>query len=64
MTDPNGNAAGYSYSNQDAYLAQITYPQTNGINHIESFGYDPDSGLAQTFLCRSALRLANVADGR
>ena len=49
MLDPNGNSTAYSYSdsytsgtppgNTNAYLTQVTMPQTNGVNHIENFSY-------------------------
>lgn len=59
MKDPKGNTTSYSYTDSysscgghapptspsDAYLTQITYPQTNGVNHIVSFCYDYTSGL-------------------
>jgi RHS repeat-associated protein len=58
MIDPAGNAAGgnaaqhtttYSYAddppgNTNAYLTKITHPQTNGVNHIESFSYNYATG--------------------
>jgi RHS repeat-associated protein len=59
MTDPKNNQATYSYADNysscgghapptspsDAYLTQITYPVTNGVNHIVSRCYDYSSGL-------------------
>lgn len=44
MTDSRSNPTQYAYSNSDAYLSQITYPSTNGVNHVENFAYDPNSG--------------------
>lgn len=53
MTDPNGNNATYSYVDHyasgsppgptNAYLTQITYPNT-GVGHVESFSYYYDDG--------------------
>ncbi|MGH9354576.1 MAG: hypothetical protein ACRD10_00420, partial [Terriglobia bacterium] len=40
MKDPNSNTTKYAYTDQNTYLSQITYPPTNGVNHVESFGYD------------------------
>jgi RHS repeat-associated protein len=59
MKDPKNNQTSYSYADSysscggtapptspsDAYLTQITYPQTNGVNHIVSHCYDYNSGL-------------------
>jgi YD repeat-containing protein len=59
MTDPRANQTSYSYADSysscggsapptspsDAYLSQITYPQTNGISHIVKNCYDYTSGL-------------------
>jgi RHS repeat-associated protein len=49
MTDPRGNTTTYSYADNyssgtppgptNAYLTQVTHPQTNGVNHIEHFAY-------------------------
>ena len=59
-TDPNNNPqTQYSYADNyqncggsappqspsDAYLTQITYPSTNGVNHTVTFCYDYASGL-------------------
>jgi RHS repeat-associated protein len=53
-TDPNGNITKYSYSDSfsdstpssstNAYLTQITYPPTNGVNHIVNFSYALSDG--------------------
>ncbi len=52
MTDPNSNVTSYCYgdaspgcssSTTNAYLTQITYPNT-GVAHIEKFGYSLASG--------------------
>ena len=52
MTDPRGNVTSYCYGDQspgcsssstNAYLTQITYPNT-GVAHIEKFGYNLASG--------------------
>jgi len=59
MTDPKNNQTSYSYTDNysscggnapptspsDAYLTQVTYPQTNGVNHIVSYCYDYTSDL-------------------
>ncbi|HXX19881.1 MAG TPA: RHS repeat-associated core domain-containing protein [Candidatus Acidoferrum sp.] len=59
MTDPRGNTTQYSYAdsytsgtppgNTNAYLTQVTYPQTNGVAHVEhhSYGY-ADGQMTQT----------------
>jgi RHS repeat-associated protein len=54
MTDPRGNTTTYSYADNyssgspsgptNAYLTQITHPQTNGVNHVERFAYAFASG--------------------
>lgn len=57
-TDGRGNVTQYSYADSysgcsgaappsspsDAYLTQITYPSTNGVNHILQFCYGYDDG--------------------
>ncbi len=59
MTDPKSNVTTYSYTDSysscggngppsgatNAYLTQVTYPQTNSVNHIESYCYDYSAGL-------------------
>ena len=58
MTDPNSNVTTFSYTDSysscggnapsgttNAYLTQVTYPQTSGVNHIESYCYDYSAGL-------------------
>ena len=40
-----GNAPPSGSSPTDAYLTQITYPQTNGVNHIVNYCYDYSTGL-------------------
>jgi RHS repeat-associated protein len=45
----NSHTTTYTYSNQNAYLATITYPPTNGIAHTESFGYNAASGELTSF---------------
>src|SRR6266568_3019584 len=54
MTDPRANQTTYSYADSyssgtppgptNAYLTQVTHPQTNGVNHIEHFAYAYASG--------------------
>lgn len=46
MTDPRLNATNYEYNSTyaGAYLTKITYPMTSGASHVESFGYDFNSG--------------------
>jgi RHS repeat-associated protein len=58
-TDPKGNVTTFSYTDSysscggnappsgatDAYLTQVTYPQTSGVNHVESYCYDYLAGL-------------------
>jgi len=54
MTDPRGNQTTYSYTDSyssgtppgptNAYLTQVTHPQTSGVNHIEKFSYAYASG--------------------
>lgn len=54
MTDPRGNMTTYSYTDNyssgtppgptDAYLTQITHPQTSGVSHIEKYSYAYASG--------------------
>jgi RHS repeat-associated protein len=53
-TDPRGDTTTYSYADSyssgtppgptNAYLTQITHPQTGGVNHIEHFAYAYASG--------------------
>jgi hypothetical protein len=59
MTDPNSRITTYSYTDSysscggtappsgasNAYLTQVTYPQTNGVNHIVSHCYNYTPGL-------------------
>jgi RHS repeat-associated protein len=44
VQDPNGNSTTYSYVDDDAYLAGITYPSTNGHAHTLSFTYNSADG--------------------
>jgi RHS repeat-associated protein len=54
MTDPNGNTTAYSYADSyssgtppgdtNAYVTQITLPQTAGVNHVENFSYNFAAG--------------------
>ncbi len=54
MTDPRGNQTTYSYTDSyssgtppgptNAYLTQVTLPQTSGVSHIEKYAYAYDSG--------------------
>ena len=58
MTDPRGNTTTYSYADNyssgspsgptNAYLTQVAYPRTNGVNHIEKFSYAFATGEATT----------------
>ena len=62
MTDARGNETQYSYADNysgcggnappsspsGAYLTQVTYPQTNGVNHIVSYCYDYTTGLLRS----------------
>ena len=59
LTDPNNHITIYSYTDSysscggnappagatNAYLTQVTYPQTGTISHIESYCYDYSAGL-------------------
>jgi hypothetical protein len=59
MIDPKGNTTAYSYADNysscggnpppdgstDAFITRVTYPQTNGVNHIVGFCYDYTTGL-------------------
>lgn len=59
MVDPRNNTTSYSYTDSysgcggnappsspsGAYLTQVTYPQTNGVNHVVSYCYDYSTGL-------------------
>lgn len=59
MTDPNNNITKFSYADSyspcggnapsagatNAYLTQVTHPQTGTVNHIESYCYDYSAGL-------------------
>ncbi len=52
MTDPKGNVTSYCYGytpgcpndGSDAYLTQVTYPSTGGVQHIVKYGYNSSSG--------------------
>jgi RHS repeat-associated protein len=54
MTDPNLNTTTYSYADNyssgtppdptNAFLTMVTYPQTNGVSHIEKYAYAYSSG--------------------
>jgi len=44
VQDPKGNTTNYSYSDDGAYLATITYPSTNGHAHTLSFTYNSADG--------------------
>lgn len=62
IKDPNLNTTQFSYADSysgcggtappsgpsDAYLTQVTYPQTNGVNHIVSYCYDYTLGLLRS----------------
>lgn len=42
--DPNGNTTSYTYSDDDAYLSEITYPTTSGHAHTLEFTYNSADG--------------------
>ena len=48
VEDPNTNSTTYSYTDDDAYLSQITYPTTNGHAHQLSFTYNFADGQLAT----------------
>jgi RHS repeat-associated protein len=43
--DPKGNSTTFSYTDQNAYVSQITLPQTGSTAHTLSFSYDFNTGL-------------------
>lgn len=43
MIDPLNNTTSYGYSNNNAYLATVTYPNT-GVAHTESYTYNNSTG--------------------
>ena len=48
MSDPKTNQTTYSYADQNADLAQITYPAANGLPHAVSFTYNLADGQLAT----------------
>ncbi len=43
--DANLNVTQFGYDSTGAFLSQITYPPTNGVQHVETFAFDSNTGL-------------------
>jgi YD repeat-containing protein len=48
-TDPRTNTTTYSYDGTGLFRSQITHPPTNGVQHIESFINDSNTGSVLTY---------------
>ncbi|WP_158942887.1 RHS repeat-associated core domain-containing protein [Granulicella sp. S190] len=43
--DANGNTTSLAYDGTGVFLTQVTYPSTNGIQHVEKYVFDANTGL-------------------
>lgn len=43
-TDANGNTTTYNYDSTGLFLSSVVQPTTNGVQHIDSYTFDPNTG--------------------